>query len=95
MWLFICQEDRFDIIVFVLSVVSVDYVESSGPDPRKIPCFHEIQETYSKELESFVLFPDLSSRQAENKGNTVSLCAFLSQANHLVNYMHCWDGVLF
>ncbi|XP_031420890.1 cadherin EGF LAG seven-pass G-type receptor 1 isoform X2 [Clupea harengus] len=48
-------------------IVSVDYVDSSGTDLAKIPRFHEIQEVYPRELESSVLFPDMSSRPAENK----------------------------
>ncbi|XP_041965982.1 cadherin EGF LAG seven-pass G-type receptor 1 [Alosa sapidissima] len=49
-------------------IVSVDYVDASGLDVRKMPRFHEIQEAYSRELESSVLFPDLSpSRPAEHK----------------------------
>ncbi|KAL2093590.1 hypothetical protein ACEWY4_010902 [Coilia grayii] len=48
-------------------IVSVDYVASSGTDPRKIPCFHDIQQAYPRELESSVLIPDLSFRAAESK----------------------------
>uniref|UniRef100_A0AAR2M2I0 Cadherin EGF LAG seven-pass G-type receptor 1 n=2 Tax=Pygocentrus nattereri TaxID=42514 RepID=A0AAR2M2I0_PYGNA len=40
-------------------IVSVDFLDSSTPDQSALPRFQEIQEAYSKELESSVFFPDL------------------------------------
>ncbi|XP_062317832.1 cadherin EGF LAG seven-pass G-type receptor 1-like [Osmerus eperlanus] len=49
-------------------IFSVDYLDPFDPNKAKIPRFEEFLGTYSKELESSVLFPEFPSRTEEVKG---------------------------
>uniref|UniRef100_A0A8C8FMX4 Cadherin EGF LAG seven-pass G-type receptor 1a n=1 Tax=Oncorhynchus tshawytscha TaxID=74940 RepID=A0A8C8FMX4_ONCTS len=46
-------------------IVSLDYLDPSRPERTNIPHFQEIQEAYSKEMESSVRFPEFPTQQEQ------------------------------
>ncbi|CAB1331623.1 unnamed protein product, partial [Coregonus sp. 'balchen'] len=46
-------------------IVSVDYLDPSRPERTNIPHFQEIQEAYSKEMESSVRFPEFPTQHEQ------------------------------
>ncbi|XP_023685991.2 cadherin EGF LAG seven-pass G-type receptor 1 isoform X1 [Paramormyrops kingsleyae] len=51
-------------------IVAVEYLDTSNPDHSKIPRFHEIQDTYPKDLESSVLFPEINFKATESNAES-------------------------
>ncbi|KAL4656773.1 cadherin EGF LAG seven-pass G-type receptor 1-like [Arapaima gigas] len=49
-------------------IVAVDYLDTSSPDHAKIPRFQEIRDTYPKDLESSVQFPEFPLKVSDSKG---------------------------
>ncbi len=58
-------------------VVALDFLDTANQD--KIPRFQEVNEVYSKELESSVLFPNLLAMPKKSKGCHFETCFFILQ----------------
>ncbi|XP_029607455.1 cadherin EGF LAG seven-pass G-type receptor 1 isoform X1 [Salmo trutta] len=54
-------------------IVSLDYLDPSRPERTNIPHFQEIQEAYSKEMESSVRFPEFPTQQEQPEEVKVSV----------------------